>query len=190
MFQPTSGLLSSLFSPRSRVKRFGRKAKSPRPQRFGRLSAIEELEARRLLVSRVFLDFGDSFGMCHCHRPLFRLQASMPNLRPTILHDNLVGTGIATRNMFQEFFGVIRDNLTVTPPYNLRQPWHDDQFNFNPTPVPTDALTLELAITSQIQQALEPFDIQVVSSAESNFFNFPAQDPPAPIGRLSAMQPG
>ena len=39
----------------------------------------------------------------------------------------------------------------------------------NPTLVPTDAMTLELAITTQIRQALEPFDIQVISDLDTNF---------------------
>src|SRR5262249_15940441 len=38
--------------------------------------------------------------------------------------------------------------------------------------VATDALTLEIAIAAQIQRALEPFDIQVITSFNSNIVNF------------------
>lgn len=176
MFQPSTGLLSSLFSPRRSSKRLSRRAKVQRR----RYSAIEELEARRLLVSRVFLDFGDSFGVQTQPTDPYFGQALMPSLDPNDFHDNLVGTGLANRNILQESFGVIRDNLTVTPKYNLLALYTLINSNLNPTLVPTDALTLELAITAQIQQALEPFDIEVVSSAQSNFFNFPAPRPITP----------
>ncbi len=180
MFQPATDLLSSLFSSPRRDKRPRRKVKRPRSQRFGRVSVVEELEARRLLVSRVFLDFGDTFGVeTNASSPYFG-QALMPGINPNDFHDNLVGPGLANRNVLQESFGVIRDNLTVTPAYNLLALNTLINSTLNPTPVATDFRTLELAITSQITQALEPFDIQVISSAQTNFFNFPARRPITP----------
>ncbi len=172
MFQPFNGLLSSLFSPsRPASKRLSRRAKVQRR----RYSAIEELEARRLLVSRVYLDFGDSFNVQTTGTYLGFGDLSTT---PKGLHDALVGTGLGTRNRLEEFFGIINP-IVSTPTFEILSLGTLLNSSLNSTPVITDAITLELAITAQIQQALEPFDIQVVSSVESNVFGWPPANPSA-----------
>ena len=59
MLPEQRGLLSSLFS-RFRRQRSGGRKHSPRTKPYGWRSSLEELEVRRLLVSRVFIDFGDN----------------------------------------------------------------------------------------------------------------------------------
>src|SRR5262249_17809325 len=57
--------------------------------------------------------------------------------------------------------------------------------SLNPTFVNTDFITLAEAITAQIQRALEPFDIQVLSSINSNIFSPPGWPSAGPAPNLA-----
>ena len=136
---------------------------------------VEELEEHRLLVSHVFLDFGDEYTTIPTSGPFAGFQI-LNGIQPTGLAAALVGTGAipaAGVQTFTESFGIIAPGVTVTPPYTFVSTGTLLNSVLNSTPVSTDFQTLELAITLQIQRALAPFDIQVFSSADSNIFNFP-----------------
>ncbi len=195
MLPEQKGLLSSLFSRFRQSRATSRKA--PRKVRgFGRSLQLEELEPRRLLISRVFLDFGEGFT-APTTGP-YAGWGTMLGLQPGALHDALVGTGAGANvpggnNIFEEFLGIIANGVTVNPAYNMVD--FSDLLTLGspdlaaPNPVvPTDPITMELAITHQIEQALEPFDIQVISSINSPIFNFPvAGGAAAQLGNASSL---
>jgi hypothetical protein len=163
-------MLVSLFSRFRRQPRGGRKTRG-RTFSFVRTAAVEQLEERRLLVSRVFLDFGDSFT-APTSGPYAGFNTAL-SLTPATIHTALVGAGKAGDVVYNEGVGLLEPGLTVTPPYNLVGTGGLLNSVLNSTVVPTDFLTLEESITEQIQLALEPFDIQVISSVNTNFGNFP-----------------
>jgi hypothetical protein len=178
------GLLAGLFS-RFRRHPFKGRQVGGRPANLGRLAHVEQLEERRLLVSRVFLDFGNGFAV-PTSGPYAGFNVIQGNT-PDTLHDAFVGTGQAGNVVYNEGIGILENGLTVTPPYDLVGTAAVLNSSLNSTPVNIDALTLEESITAQIQRALEPFDIQVISSINSNFFNWPAA-PATTFGYASAAE--
>jgi hypothetical protein len=159
MLPEQSGLLASLFS-RSRRKSSKRGKNAQRTEPFHRPRGFEVLEERRLLVSHVYLDFGDFFS--DMPTPPFA-GLRVLNVRNNMTLENaLVGTGAPTGVGAQasfERFGVMNQSGYTMVAFG------DLVNNFNPTFVNNDAVTLELAVTAQIQRALAPYDIQVYSSA-------------------------
>jgi len=165
------GTLAGLFS-RFRRQPFKGRQIGGRPSNLGRLAHVEQLEERRLLVSRVFLDFGNGFAV-PTSGPYAGFNVIQGNT-PDSLHDALVGTGQAGNVVYNEGVGIFENGLTVTPPYDLVGTAAVLNSSLNSTPVNIDAITLEESITAQIQRALEPFDIQVISSVNSNLLGWPA----------------
>src|SRR5437868_973553 len=113
MLPEQRGLLGSLFS---RFRRDAAKSRK-RPRRgrpLGWQTSIEELEDRRLLVSRVWLDFGDAFpGVTG--GPLAGWTA-MRGVQPAALDAALNGAGAG--QTFKDQLGIIADGVTINPPYN------------------------------------------------------------------------
>ncbi len=185
MFPEQSSLLTSLLSRFRREKRKGRRGPG-RASPFDHRSVVEVLEERRLLVSRVFLDFGDGFTTIPTTGPFAGLQ--ILNTNTGAMHDALVGTGASTRFPASSLTETLAGGAIVpggTGAYTMVA--FSNLINFglvNQTVVPTDFFTLEVSITEQIRQALEPFDIQVISSAENNIFNFPVANN---LNRASAL---
>ena len=106
MTQAYDGLLS-WFSPGRHGKRVHHKTKATW-QNFGRYPAVEVLESRRLLVSRVFLDFGDYFNATPA-APYNNV--STISVTPTSLDSALVGGTTAAANHFQDQLGLLKSNL-------------------------------------------------------------------------------
>src|SRR3982751_5287223 len=103
MLPEQRGLLSSLFSRFRRDASSNRK-RPLRPARYGRRSAVEELETRRLLVSRVFIDFGDNLPI-----PNNGAFAGVPHLATDaagLLNAVGVGGAVGGGATFQQQLGV------------------------------------------------------------------------------------
>ncbi len=168
-------------------KRLSRKVRGNASQYGnGRILAVEELEARWLLVTRVWLDFGDFFAI-----PTSGIYAGVGHVATNIapFTNALVGNGIAGDNHFFDSFGLMGKNIAdldggvhIVSTYSQLAGFNSGIFS------PTDFVTLELAITAQIQRALEPYDIQVYSSVDSNVFNFPANPNVNPLTNASALE--
>jgi hypothetical protein len=171
----------------------GPKTGRPSQRTKARRAAFEDLEHRRLLVSRVFLDFGDTFNA-----PTSGPYAGFPAMlavNPRDLYSALVGTGNTPEQhvIYSNSLGIIAPGLSVTPPYNiigtaglflLNSPDLAHPYD----PFALDFLTFETAVTGAIQRALEPFDIQVISSVNSTFGSFPVGgDKTAQLGNASAL---
>jgi len=147
-----------------------------------------------MLVSRVWLDFGDGFT-APTNGP-YGGYGTMTGVNPQDFFDALVGTGNkpGSGTVFRYYSGLMSP-LTITPNYILVSTFglfglgSPDLANPYPA-LTTDALTFELAVTAQIQRALEPFDIEVYSSANSPFFTgvFPvAGGTAAQLGNASLL---
>ncbi len=130
---------------------------------FARQVSLEQLEDRRLLVTHVFLDFGDFMPTAPPGTPFFAGLQYLPVTPAMTVAAATVGTGMpanfaGTQTAFESFGLMGASGYTMIAFSNVLN-------DFNPTVVNGDALTIELAITAQIQRALAPFDIQVFSSA-------------------------
>src|SRR4051812_11066454 len=87
---------------------------------FSRRTSIEDLEQRRLLVSRVFLDFGDGFTSPTAAP--YAGWGTMTAIQPGAVYTALTGTGVggtAGENRLSTSTGFIASGLTITPPYNF-----------------------------------------------------------------------
>jgi len=156
----------NLFS-RFRRGRKGAGRNLPRGRRsFGRRALLEQLEERRLLVSRVFLDFGDNFGSptdsdAFSGTPHFDITQQQQTFNANWLGSGAPANFAGVTSIFASPVGVMgTTGITLASTGNI--------FNnptFSPTIVPMDLLTFEIAVTEQVRRALEPFDIQVYSSA-------------------------
>lgn len=171
MLPEQRGLFSDLVS-RFRRRRSNR-ATGNRQARFGRQVAVENLEDRRLLVTRVWLDFGDGYATPTTGSPYTGLRTLL-GLSENAIHDALVPAGAAGNFVYEEELGTLMLNNVNPPqnPYNLVGLRSYINSSLSNVVVPTDALTMEEAITAQIQRALEPYDIQVISSFNSNVRGF------------------
>jgi len=141
----------------------GKKRKGRASSLFNRRSLIEQLEERRLLVTRVWLDFGDGFNAA-ANGP-FAGQGDLA-FTPGQAYTGMVGTGAIPNtqgitDLDFDTLGTILPGVTVTPNYHLISFATLLNSTLNPTVVPTDIATLELSIIAQVQRALEPFDIEV-----------------------------
>ncbi|HZZ28749.1 MAG TPA: VCBS repeat-containing protein [Pirellulales bacterium] len=181
MLPEQRGLLSGFFSRFRNSKRYGRKAKN-RFLSAGWRAAVEPLEARRLLVSRVFIDFGDAFPV-QATGPFAGTQTLLAITAAT-LQTNLVGVGgqgQTDQDLLGEFAATPTGGLDLMSFATFL-----DSPVFNPQGLaPADPATLEAAIVEQIKQALEPFDIQVIP-ADGNLSNFPVATLAA-AGRLEGL---
>src|SRR5262249_41948093 len=163
------GLLTNLLSHFRRDSRRARPATGRKEHR--RQTSIEQLEDRRLLVTRVWLDFGDGYAAAAQGTPYAGL-GTLLGLNFDPIHDALVRAPTAGNQVaYEEELGLMLNNATAGPnPFNFVG--LNSYVNSNLSPViPMDALTLEMAITAQIQRALEPYDIQIISSFNSNIVN-------------------
>ncbi len=171
MLPEQRGLLAGLFSRFRRPSRKDRRV-GGHLRGSGRRTSVEELEARRLMVTRVWLDFGNGYT-APTTGPYAGL-GTLQGLTNDGIHDALVPAGTAGNVVYEEELGTLMlNNVTPPPnPYNLVGLNSYIGSSLDPTPVPMDTLTLEESITAQIQRALEPYDIQVISSFNSNIVNF------------------
>ena len=163
MLPEQNGLLASLFTKFRRADRGRKKRRTAHAMPFARQVSLEQLEDRRLLVTHVFLDFGDFMPTAPPGTPFFAGLQYLPVTPAMTVAAATVGTGMpanfaGTQTAFESFGLIGASGYTMIAFSNVLN-------NFNPTVVNGDALTIELAITAQIQRALAPFDIQVFSSA-------------------------
>jgi hypothetical protein len=168
MHREEGGFMSGWFSTKHR-RRLGRQRATDRIKRYR--AAIEDLEDRRLLVSRVFLDFGDQFRAAPNNDPYTGTDV-IRGLTPATINGALVG-GNGPNGVNHELdVGLLASALALQNPNTVDFVSCDTLANFNANA----GLIDELAITTQIRRALEPYDIQVLSSAElslninGNFF--------------------
>jgi len=131
---------------------------------------VEQLEDRRLLVTRVWLDFGNGYT-APTSGPYAGL-GTLLGLTFDGIHDAMVRPAQAGNVVYEEELGLMLNNATTGTPFNFVGLSSYLNSYLDTVAVPTDTLTLEEAITAQIEQALEPFDIQVISSFNSNIVNF------------------
>ncbi|MCC7085156.1 MAG: VCBS repeat-containing protein [Pirellulales bacterium] len=171
------GMLSSWISQlRHRGSKGLRTSADSRRARFRRPPlAIESLERRELMVSRVFLDFGNGFTTLGSG--VFTGTTIM-DFKGEDLTEKLGGAAAAAGNGYTSSIGAFA-------PGDYRMVGFSDVVNvLSSVTVTTDPLILERAISRQIRRALEPFDIQVISSIdglndtipEPTFFGFPSAD--------------
>ena len=97
MLPEQSSLLASLFSKFRRTDRGRKKRRTARAMPFARQVAVEQLEDRRLLVSRVFLDFGDNMTVAPPGTPFFAGLRYLPVTPALTVADATVGTGARRR---------------------------------------------------------------------------------------------
>ena len=158
MLPDQRGLLSGIFSRFRHPLRTARKPKR-RAASATWHAAVEHLEERRLLVSRVFIDFGDAFPV-QATGPFAGTQTLLNSTAAT-LQTNLVapaGQGTNFNDVLGEFAATPAGGLDL-----MSFATYLESPAFNPQGLaPADPVTLEAAIVEQIKQALEPFDIQVI----------------------------
>jgi hypothetical protein len=179
-----SGLSSLISRFRGRKSKRARSAAdgAPTPTRR-RAMAVEQLEERRLLVSRVWLDFGEAFPV-QTSAPYAGFQV-LRQLNPPAVNTAMVGVGAAAGNTYEVDLGILFPTPT-TPPYDLVS--FGGMINaFNPTFSPDDAFTLEVSIAEQIRRALEPFDIQVFSSHDAALTNVDSPTDSFPAASLAQV---
>src|SRR5262249_55415189 len=111
MLPEQRGLLTNLLS------RFRRDSRRARPtagrKAHRRQTSIEQLEDRRLLVSRVWLDFGDAYG-APTSGPFAGL-GTLLGLNFDPIHDALVRTPTAGNVAYEEELGLMLNNATAGP---------------------------------------------------------------------------
>ena len=171
-----SGISSFFNRFRHVAKRKGRKA-AHGAFGFNRRSWVEQLEERRLLVSRVFLDFGDAYTTIPTSGPFAGFQ-TLPGITPAALATALIGTGaipVPGVQTFTESFGAIAPGVTITPPYTFVSTGTLLNSVLNPTFVGADFLTLELAVSAQIQRALRAVRYPGHLIGQFKHFQFPAE---------------
>src|SRR5262245_33071339 len=112
MLPEQRGLLTNLFS---RFRRDNRRARSASGRKgHGRSMAVEQLEDRRLLVTRVWLDFGDGYATGAMGTPYAGL-GTLQGLNFDPIHDALVRTPAAGNVAYEEQLGLMLNNVTAGP---------------------------------------------------------------------------
>ena len=164
------GLLASFFSRSRRNAATRTKTTPAREQSIcARSVSVEQLEDRRLLVSRVFLDFGDAFPVAPpvAHLPVFsRLGYTQQQLWNT-----LAGAGHSQVNTSTVDWsaGGLHEYDYSAGHSDFRNDVDGRSIRHLSAPI---LLQWKQSITDANSRALEPFDIQVFVFGETVSANF------------------